>query len=223
MGLVNPAYLVQSGNTLVDLRDRTAQVRVTSTIVPNALASSGGTATAGANGKLPFSQFLTSTVLNNVASGTGSGLGQTYGIPYRLTTFQIHLGQTTNCRVFFGIGSATGSNWTSDTPSNDAYGFRFSTNVPDTNWQCVNNGGGSNTVTDSGVAATTNQLIFAVEAIGSTKINFYINRVLVKTNSNNLPRTSVTNYSPVFGIANLLGGATRFLDYAIIGDRMHSI
>lgn len=223
MGLINPSYLYQGGDTLVDLADRIGQNRWTSGQPNNALAAIGGVTTANSAGEMACGRLTTTTTLNNIASNQSSGLGQTYGIPYRLTIFQILLGQTTSCRVFVGISSATGNSWNADAPTNDGYGFRFSTNVPDTNWQCVNNGGGTNTVSDSGIVASTNAILLAIEAIGSTKINFYINRVLVKSNTTNLPRTSVTNYSPSWGLANLSGGATRQMDLSLVEDKMHAI
>ena len=111
MGLVNPAYLVQGGDTLVDLRDRYAQNRYTSSTIANAFATLAGTVTANSNGILAHGLLTTSTVLDNVANAQGSGVSQTYGIPYRLTVMQVSAVQTNDCRIFIGIASATGNSW----------------------------------------------------------------------------------------------------------------
>lgn len=80
-----------------------------------------------------------------------------------------------------------------DTPGTSAFsgaGFRFSTAVPDTNWQCVTFNGASQTVVDSGVAPTAlGQLRFEISDNGTSTI-FKIGGVTVATITATRPAAS---------------------------------
>jgi hypothetical protein len=74
--------------------------------------------------------------------------------------------------------------------------FRYSSAVPDTNWQCVTNDIGNDvgTVTDSGVAVGTTGKKFAIAVNVGVDVKFYIDGTLVCTNTTNLPTTGINTY-----------------------------
>jgi len=62
----------------------------------------------------------------------------------------------------------------------DAVFFRYDTDVPDTNIQCITSIAGTNTTTDSGVTvATATEYNLRIEIDSARQANFYINNVLV--------------------------------------------
>lgn len=70
-----------------------------------------------------------------------------------------------------------------------AMGFRFSTSIPDTNWQCVTSDGTTTTVVDSGVAysASTTYLLTVDTSDNNTTVKFAINGVTVHSTSTTIP------------------------------------
>lgn len=96
-----------------------------------------------------------------------------------------------------------------DTPHTGAIlaaGFRFSTNVPDTNWQAVTSDGTTTTVTDTGIAyaASTTYLLAVDFSDNGTTARFSINGVTVATVTATLPAstTALMPYVQVRTLAN---------------------
>lgn len=220
MGAVNPIIRVWSGDNLSDLTDRRAQVDYTTGSVQQGETDSASWTTStfplGSNGQLPSVHRVTSNVANNRGTTSGDGIGP-LGTA-RVCAFQIKLVQTTACRIFCVI---SGTQFTDgDAPTADFMGFRFSTNVPDTNWQCVSNNNGTMGATNSGVAATTNEVLLGLSYTASG-IQYFINRVLVATRTTALPRTSITTYTwRVF--LTTLAAATKEVDIAFYNERYYT-
>ena len=87
--------------------------------------------------------------------------------------------------------------------------FRYDTDVPDTNWQCIDSIGGTDVTTDSGivVAASTNynfRIVIDIDRIA----RFYINDALVHTTA---ALTDDVNLTPFVGLQSL-SGATDILN-----------
>lgn len=79
---------------------------------------------------------------------------------------QMSLQQLTTCRLWLGLGNGikSGANfWKSNTPPEPTIGFRYSTSVPDTNFQCVVTDGTTQLTVDSGIVADTAPHIFGIE------------------------------------------------------------
>lgn len=100
----------------------------------------------------------------------------------------------TNQRLWMGLTAVTDGNNTTtyngDTPgvTNRLAMFRFSSVVPDTNWQCVTGNASAQTTTNSNIAADVNSHVFEIQYNDSTpSVLFYIDGVLVCTNTTNLP------------------------------------
>lgn len=98
---------------------------------------------------------------------------------------------TGNIRTWIGTSDNDPSG--SDAPgATNIAAFRYSTGIPDTNFQCiVNDGAGSPTATDSGVAADANIHLFKI-AFTSGHAKFYIDGALVADVTSNLPTGSAT-------------------------------
>lgn len=111
---------------------------------------------------------------------------------------RLQLNQTTTSRAWIGIGAIVGGGATlaADNPltnvnSQNLCMFRYSTNVPDTNWQAfVGTTGTSFTLVDTGVAADTSSHLFEIQFDG-TNVLFFIDNVQVAKISTNVPATSV--------------------------------
>jgi len=97
----------------------------------------------------------------------------------------------TNRRVWVGLFS--GDPMLSDTPAVHLVGFRFSSTAGDTNWRCcADNGSGTPTDLDSGVAvAIYTAYTLAIEFYaGSGNVNFLINGEVVASTSTKLPTSN---------------------------------
>lgn len=112
-------------------------------------------------------------------------------------------------RIFVGLANVTNLN--ADTGANNMIAFRYSTNVPDTNWMAFtrDNAGGS-TATSTGVAVAANTAYkFRIVATSTTTVDFYINDVLTNTGvTANLPSLTVS-MDMVAQWYNLTAGTTR--------------
>ncbi len=89
---------------------------------------------------------------------------------------QMSLIQLLHTRVWIGLGNGvkSGANfWKSDAPPEPTIGFRYSSNVPDTNFQCVVTDGTTQLTTNSGIIADTNAHIFAIE-FSAPNVLFFI-------------------------------------------------
>ena len=96
------------------------------------------------------------------------------------SVWRISIGSTTSCRLWIGYSEGTLVNMLdSDTPSKNYLAFRFSTAAGDSNWKCItDNGTGSPTIKDSGVAVAAGEYILGI--LHNTPLNttsFFINRL----------------------------------------------
>lgn len=94
---------------------------------------------------------------------------------------------TDNYTVRFGFGDATASGEATD----GAY-FKYNYNVNGGRWQCTTSAAGVRTETDSTVAATAGEFkVFEIHVNeAGTSVTFYIDSVLVATNTTNIPTGS---------------------------------
>jgi hypothetical protein len=112
----------------------------------------------------------------------------------------VALGATITTQRFW-CGLASGSPSGSDTPAVHLAAFRGSTGAGDTNFQCVtDNGSGTPTITDSGVAIAANgDYIFEiVTSSDNADVLFYINHVLVATHTTLLPGATTYLFGGIF-------------------------
>lgn len=127
--------------------------------------------------------------------------------------FDVFIARTTDIRCWIGV-SSNSSLTVSDTPTGSYAMFRFSTVAGDTHWKCVTSNGTSQTVTDSGITADTNSHRFGIQFDdANSKVNFYIDGVLVGTNATNLPASGTVLFfncvacwiaatiNPIIGVA----------------------
>ena len=112
---------------------------------------------------------------------------------------------------FAGSGTTLGGTDTPSSVSRNFIGFRFSTNVPDTNWQCIVSNGSTETIVDSGVAADTKSHFFAFKCNSAlSSVAFYIDGVLVATITTNYP-TASTVFTYVVGAAPVSSGNAKLI------------
>lgn len=81
-----------------------------------------------------------------------------------------------------------------------------------TNWQAVTVQGSTSTVADTGIALDTNFHNFRLVVNGNTNAQFYIDGVLVATNSTNLPVSNGQAVGIVFSIQKVGGTASQNVD-----------
>lgn len=104
------------------------------------------------------------------------------------------------------IDSVTGT-------STDGILFRYIDTENGGNWSCVTRAANVETSSNSGVAplfGTLNQR-FGIEVIGVTTVNFYIDDVLVATNTTNIPSGTGQETGLGFGIFKSIGTASRYM------------
>jgi len=158
---------------------------------------SGPTITASAHANADdstgfFLQHNTSSSSGNDASvvaGANSGARFDWSTDI---SFGIRTPQTiTSIRQWYGMfGSSPAA---SDDPAIEGFGFRFSTNAGDTNWQAWSNDGTSTgTVTDTGVAyaQNTGHELRCVVDNSAAFIDFFIDGNWVARHTTNLPAAS---------------------------------
>ena len=92
----------------------------------------------------------------------------------------------TTSRIWIGLSS--GNLRGADTPTQHLAAFRYSTGVPDTNWQaCTNDNVGAPTCTDTGIPAFANNVrTFRIDLTASSA-RFYMSGSLVATRTTDLP------------------------------------
>ncbi|MGA8151751.1 MAG: hypothetical protein WB952_12435 [Terriglobales bacterium] len=96
-----------------------------------------------------------------------------------------------------------------DSPSYSFIGFRYSpVSASDTNWQCVSNNNGTQTIVDSGVAADTAFHKFTVSYSVGT-LTFSLDGNTVATITTNLPDTSQI-FGPIVWADNVADAADTF-------------
>lgn len=89
--------------------------------------------------------------------------------------------------------------------------FRYNDNVNSGKWECVTAAAGVRTATDSTVAAVGTFCIFEVRInAAGTSVEYYINDVLVATNTTNIP-TGANYFGLVFKIEKSVGTTSRSL------------
>ena len=117
--------------------------------------------------------------------------------------------EITGVRMWVGFTNQTGTNMflAADLPAVVFVGFRFSTAVPDTNYQAVVSDGTNQTVVNTGVApsATIPRLLRIEWTKGGGEIRFFIDGVAVATINTTLP-TADTAMRNVYGVKNIVGG-----------------
>lgn len=115
--------------------------------------------------------------------------------PKLIQRISIPSGSTSSVRIWVAIVPDGTSLSGVDTGAVSVVGFRFSTAVPDTNWQACSGDGTSVACTDTGTApATGTNLVLEVDCRETTACRFLINGSLVATRSSTLP-ASGTNIS----------------------------
>lgn len=166
---------------------------IRTTFGANGNAGETGTSGTGSDADGMFTSWTTTTSLNTEAGLSQAGGGdmtQTRYFP--IWYVKIKTGTpTTELRSFYGLVSAT-TLMSSDTPAQSYVAFRFSTTASDANWKCVSdNGSGTPTVTDSGVAyAADTVYTMKIDCSDPASIKFYINEALVATVTTTLPATN---------------------------------
>ena len=164
------------------------------------------------------SSFTTGGVSGN---SSGQLFDAIHSVNHNLrAVWQITVSSTTLCRYQLGYCNTTVANMVAgDTPAFSYMGFRFSTAVPDTNWQCLtDNGSGTPTVKDSGVAVAAGEYVLGIlyDSVAGAA-NFFINRQssvaltpkLVAITTTTLPAVA-TLMSQFAGIATLENVAKTF-------------
>lgn len=175
----------------------------------NSTTSAAGPVAANAD-RPQGRDLLSSTTLNNSTFFDSSTTSFRIFSLNMKSIWYLNINQNTGVRSWIGFTNQTGANMfaAADLPAVVFVGFRFSTAVPDTNWQAVVSDGTNQTVVDTGVApSTTLPQLFHVEwSKGGGEIRFKINGNTVATITTTLP-TADTAMRNVFGVKNLVGGA----------------
>lgn len=148
---------------------------------------------------------------------SSSRIGELNNLPRLSGTFEFTA--IPNMRFFFGLNNQTGSGnsntfISSDNPNASYFGLQFSNNRGDTNWQFVSGTSSANqTVTDSGVTASTNTTYqFAMTAVSTTLVRMAIydssgNELGSASITSNLP-SSATDLGFLFGYRSVSGNIT---------------
>jgi hypothetical protein len=110
---------------------------------------------------------------------------------------------TNSYRIFTGFNSAYDS---TTAPTTRSAGLFYDNN--NVNWQAYTYNSSTGTITDTGVAAVADGSYntFLTRVNGTTNVQFFINGVLVATNTTNLPSTNVC---PVVHIQKTAGTTSR--------------
>lgn len=185
-----------SGSTLVDPLGHIMQHQVSringvrTTFGANGNAGETGTSGSGSDADGMFTSWTTTTSLNAEAGITQAGGGDMTELRYKpILYIKIKTGTpTTELRFFLGFSNTTAL-MSSDAPAQSYVCFRFSSSAGDTNWKCVtDNGSGTPTVTDSGVAyAATTVYDLKIDCTTPSAPVFYINNTAVATVTTTLP------------------------------------
>lgn len=174
----------------------------------NSVTSAAGAVAANAD-RPQGRDMLTSTTLDNSTYFDSSTTSFRMFSLNMKSLWYMNLNQVTGIRAWVGFTNQTGANMflAADLPAVVFVGFRFSTSVPDTNWQAVVSNGTSQTVVNTGIAPSTTlpRLLHVEWSKGGGEIRFKINGTTVATISTNLP-TADTAMRNIYGVKNLVGG-----------------
>lgn len=144
----------------------------------------------------PWRKLNTAATTDTTAGYTfnNAGLVQTRWLPQFSTKLKTGASITVQ-RIW--VGFFTDDPTTAD-PTTHALGFRYDTASSDTNWKAYSNdNSGGGTITDTGIAVSADTCyIFAVKAVTTSSVEFYISTdngatfSLVATHTTNLPTSS---------------------------------
>jgi hypothetical protein len=156
----------------------------------------GNSPTSHYFGSVP-AYYILPTTLNTPASYSwlGSASQATVTLPILARVqHSFALVQTTSCRVWCGIGAASGGTLETQFPATHMLAFRYDAAV-DTTWHAYSYdvGAAAYTDVDTLIAPDTNFHQFAIQADGSGGFNFYIDGTLVANipSSGHLPGPTV--------------------------------
>lgn len=155
--------------------------------------SAAGTPTAGSpsSGAPQYTNYVSAATTNSDAGL--NGLANIHATKAFRLVCRVAPQESAVERIWVGLfGQSSPNVMGSDTGSTGhVCAFRFSTNVPDTNWMCVTRDGTTANAEDSGVAFATGAIELMIEFTPSVNAKFYINKTLVRTVTSNLPAASV--------------------------------
>lgn len=178
-----------------------------------------GAAVASTATTLQGRSYTTTTTVNTVASVVMEAV-YCIGTSLQLLTC-LSLNATTLRRVWFGMADVIPATMAgSATPSANYFGFRYDTGAGDSTWRGVSdNGSGSPTLTNTGIAPATTPQTLAIMVNSATSVDFLVNnQKYTNIFSGNMPATSVVTLRPFISITNLSGGTTRgFTMYFMAG------
>jgi len=140
-----------------------------------------------------YRQSVTTTTANTVSIVDVSAATAKLELgPKLLQRVSIPASSNANVRIWVALVPIATSLTGVDTGAISVIGFRFSTAVPDTNWQACSGDGASVACTDTTIAPTTGtNLVLEIDCRETTSCRFLINGSLVATRSATLP-TSTT-------------------------------
>jgi hypothetical protein len=161
--------------------------------------------------------------LTSLATGTtAAGYAEIYKYPSSMINtiatlrlrarigLQILSNGTDRYQSIFGFGDSL----VAADSTNGMY-FRYKDDVNSGKWQAVTSSGGVRTATDTGVTATTTFSIFDIRVnAAGTSVTFYIDDVLVATNTTNIP-TSTQKFGPQWSMLKSVGttSLTNYMDW----------
>jgi len=146
---------------------------------------------------------------SNANPGPWSPIRNLYG------TFRVrdNNADLTNQRFWLGfVDSETDAIFNGDTPgtAHNLAMFRFSSVVPDTNWQCVTGNASAQTTTNSSTVADTNFHVYEIQMNTSIpNVVFKIDGTTVCTNTTNLPGSTLLS---IVGVVTTQTTAAKVLD-----------
>jgi hypothetical protein len=164
-----------------------------------------------------FRFVRTSATINNNAAviNAGANDNQYYNVSI---VMRVYCSISSTADIRFWIGGNTSSGVTllsSDTIPNHAFGIRFSSSVPDTNYQFISKDGSTVQTTDTGIAGDTAFHLFEIywdRSISTFRV--YIDETLVATHATNVPADGNVAFLGA-GIRNLVA-ATKDFNYSSV-------
>jgi hypothetical protein len=184
--------------------------------IGNAAPVEAGTKTTVNDSSGQYTNYATTTVLNN-AAGLSVGSATKFQCGPIARSVIKSPASITNTRVW-GLALARSDPATSDTMSTGGIGFRFSpTSAGDTKWQVFSSTeAGSGAATDSGVTVVADtRYEFMIDATDPTSIKCYINGSLVATITGNLPGTT-NSYNAYVESACVTGGTATSVRWRVL-------
>ena len=169
--------------------------------------STGGTIASADDSDGIWHSVTTAAAINSLADVVHTSNIRTDWLP-DVTVVIKTPSDITNLRMFFGLSTAFPNN--DNQASTDSALFRFSTAAGDTAWATNTANGAANTTT-TGVAAFAASTVYRlrIQWTSTTSINFYVNDVLVRTETGTVPDTA-TNMTSIGFVYNLEGVAKNF-------------